>query len=108
MGNHAASAFGGAAFRCWRLAFVWLMAAVWACTTLSAQTIENIAQARWMVSGAVVQTQSNRVEVTIAAPAVSLDTFRLAADSTLRVSLADGGCAWPGGSAGTVGIAPAT
>ena len=84
------------------------MAVVGASASLSAQTITNVAQARWTVSGMVVETQSNRVEVTIASPAASLDTFRLAADSTLRVSLAEGNCAWPGGTAGTVGIAPAT
>ncbi|MFY7743979.1 MAG: carboxypeptidase-like regulatory domain-containing protein [Erythrobacter sp.] len=101
----------------WRLTRHWLrplarlamLVALATGSSLAAQTIENIAYARWSEAGALQRAASNRVVVTRSPAAVRLETFRKAAGSPTSIPLAPSRCQ-PGtpGEAQTVAVAPAT
>lgn len=87
-----------------------LIAAAFACAPAAAQTIENIAFARWSEAGTELVVASNRVTVTRAQAAARFETFRIAPDGTSSLTLIPSRCA-PGepgapGTAQTLAIAP--
>ena len=83
-----------------------LLAAIFAGTPpLAAQTIENIASARWDEGGAVREAQSNRVTLAIEARRAVIATFRIAPGGPQRLSFSAAACA--GGGLQTVDVEPA-
>ena len=58
----------------------------------AARTIENIAYARWTEAGVAAQVQSNQVAVTLASPAIRLETYRLAPDSETSLPIIPSRC----------------
>lgn len=75
-----------------------------------AQTIDNIAFARWNDAGAVQEVRSNRVTVTRAEQPLTLETFRIAPGSPDSLTLFASLCQ-PGGAPGAAqsfAIAPAS
>ena len=58
----------------------------------AARTIENIAYARWTEAGVAAQVQSNQVAVTLASPAMRLETYRLAPDSETSLAIIPSRC----------------
>ena len=81
----------------------------------SAQTIENIAQARWIAAGVPGAAQSNRVTVTRAQAAITLGTFRVSPGSSATVTFSPSQCVTepdasspppPPGPAQTIAIEP--
>lgn len=61
-------------------------------TPAVAQTIENIAYARWNEAGVTAQAQSNRVAVPIVAPAARLETYRVVPESGTSLAVTPSHC----------------
>ena len=79
-----------------------LLAALVMSTPLAAQTIDNVAHARWTEIGVPDEIRSNRVSVVIAAPNLNIETFRINRGSTARITFMPSQCVNAAGGGGAL------